>query len=379
MRIGIRIIFGCICGILLLFCIAIPCAAETAEDSLDTLYDIAADMEIPDAAAQQLADAGITADDPSSVAELSPSGFMKSLAKTVAAEAAAPVKLCGMLLSLTVLSTLLGSLNESAADASMRRLLDTLCTLICIGSAAEPLCTCLIRTAQALDEGRVFMASFVPVFGAFLAAGGSIAGSATYQVFVLFLTEGMMQLTNGLLFPLLQMAAALGIVDAVNPGLGLKNFVSGFRTAVTWTLGFVMTMFSALLSIRSFVSSAADSLASKSVKLLTSSMIPIVGSAVSEAYGTVQGSIHLLRNGVGAVGMLVIVWLVLPPLISLMLYRIVFRVMNMFADMAGAKQMAQLYQNTQAVLSAAFAMLICFAVMLIFSSAILLLLLGGGE
>jgi len=38
--------------------------------------------------------------------------------------------------------------------------------------------------------------------------------------------------------------------------------------------------------------------------------------------------------------------------------------------------MAALFQNTQDVLSAAFAILICFALMLIFSSAIMLLLLG---
>ena len=173
------------------------------------------------------------------------------------------------------------------------------------------------------------------------------------------------------------MSAALGIADAVNPPLRLGGFVSGLRTAVTWMLGFVMTMFAALLSVRSIVASAADSLASKSVKLLASGLIPIVGSAVSDAYGTVQGSIRLLRNGVGAVGILVILWLILPPLLSLVLYRLIFRVNGVFAEMAGTKPLSQLYQNMQAVLSAAFAILVCFAVMMIVSSAAVLLLLGG--
>ena len=186
-----------------------------------------------------------------------------------------------------------------------------------------------------------------------------------------------MQLKHGILFPVLQMSAALGIADAVNPALRLGGFVKGMRTAVTWLLGFVMTMFSALLSIRSIVASAADSLASKSVRLLASGLIPIVGNAVSDAYGTVQGSIRLMRNGVGAVGIAVILWLTLPPLLSLICFRLVFRINGIFAEMSGVQALSQLYQNMQSVLSAAFAMLVCFAVMMIISTALILLLLGS--
>lgn len=358
----------------LLFFSGLPCAA--ADTAMDVLYDTAKTIEIPPDAAQYLEDAGISVSEPQSLLTLSPQEMLHSIFTAAASEASAPLRLCGTLLALTVLSTVLGSLNDAAAHSAMKRLFDVICTLLCVCSAAEPLCACLLRTADALQRGQVFMGSYVPVFAAFLAAGGSVAGGTAYQTFVLFLTEAIMQLAGGILFPLLQMGTALGIVDAVNPDLRLGTFVSGIRSGVTWTLGFVMALFSALLSVRSFVASAADSLASKSVKMLASSMIPIVGSAVSDAYSTVQGSIHLLRSGIGAVGILVILWMVLPPLLSLILYRLVFWLMRMFADMAGAKPMAALYQNTQAVLSAAFAILVCFAVMLIFSSAVMLLLLG---
>lgn len=373
MRICIRMIVVIFAAAAMFFC-GIPCHAEDA--AMDALYDAAGDISIPPEAEQYLSDAGISADEPESLLTLSPAGMLRAVVSAAAEEAAAPLHSCGILLALTVLSTVLGSMNDAASHPAIKRLFEVICTLLCIGQAARPLCTCLIRTAEALSRGQVFMGSFVPVFAAFLAAGGAVAEGAAYQAFVLFLTETVMQLAAGILFPLLQMAAALGIVDAVNPALRLGSFVSGIRTAVTWILGFVTALFSALLSVRSFVASAADSLAAKSLRLIASNMIPIVGSAVSDAYGTVQGSIHLLRNGVGAVGILVILWLVLPPVISLILYRLIFWLMRLFADMAGAKPMAALFQNTQDVLTAAFAILICFALMLIFSSAIMLLLLG---
>ncbi len=374
MRIVIRVIAAAVIGIVLL-CAGIPCRAydDTPED---TLSRAAQSIEIPDAVQQEFDRIGIAPENPQSVLSLSPDDLLHRLLETAAEEAAAPLKLCGMLLTMTVLSTLLGSLGD-AAGGTLRRGFDTLCTLLCIGTAAQPLCDCLIRTADALGTGQTFMTGYVPVFGAFIAAGGQVAGSAAYQVFVLFLTEGIMQLMHGALFPLLQMSAALGLADAVNPTLQLGGFVRGIQKAVTWLLGFVMTMFSALLSVRGIVAAAADSLAAKSVRLVASGLIPIVGNAVSDAYGTVQGSIRLMRSGVGACGILVILWLTLPPVISLTLYRIVFRINGIFAEMAGTKPLPQLYQNMQTVLSAAFAMLVCFAVMMIVSSAVMLLLLGG--
>ena len=374
MRIVIRVIAAAVIGIVLL-CTGIPCRAYDDAPE-DTLSRAAQSIEIPVEVQQEFDRIGIAPENPQSLLSLSPDDLLHRLLETAAEEAAAPLKLCGMLLTMTVLSTLLGSLGD-AAGGTLRRGFDTLCTLLCIGTAAQPLCDCLIRTADALGTGQAFMTGYVPVFGAFIAAGGQVAGNAAYQVFVLFLTEGIMQLMHGALFPLLQMSAALGLADAVNPALQLGGFVRGIQKAVTWLLGFVMTMFSALLSVRGIVAAAADSLAAKSVRLVASGLIPIVGNAVSDAYGTVQGSIRLMRSGVGACGILVILWLTLPPVISLTLYRIVFRINGIFAEMAGTKPLPQLYQNMQTVLSAAFAMLVCFAVMMIVSSAVMLLLLGG--
>ncbi len=357
----------------MLFLFACPCLAaenDPLREMQDTLYE----LDIPPDAQDALRDTGIDPAEPNGITGLSPAAVFRRITQTAKEEAAAPLRLCGELLALTVLVSLLSGLSDAAAKDSLQTGCDLLCTLISVCIAVRPVCGCLLRTAESLRQIQVFMAGFVPVFAAFLAAGGSVAGSGTYQVFVLFLTETVMQLTNSILFPLLQMGTAAGIADALNPRLRLETVVSGFRSAVTWLLGTVMALFSALLSVRSFVASAADSLAAKSVRLLTAGMIPIVGSAVSDAYGTVQGSIHLLRNGTGAVGILVMIWMILPPLLSLLIYRGIFRLMQLFADLSGTEALAKLFRNLQAILSAAFAMLTCSAVMLIFSSAIMILL-----
>ena len=374
MRFCIRL--SAILAVLILLCITgLHC--EAAYDSPeDTLKEAAGALDLPSDVQTEFDRIGISADDPASLLSLTPDELLHTVLRYAVQELSAPLRLCGILLTLTVLASLLGCLGDAAAEGSLRSCFDLLCTLCCIGTAAGPLCDCLSRTAAALSKGQVFITGYIPVFGAFIAAGGHPASGAAYQAFVLFLTNCFMQLLNAVLYPLLQMSASIGIADAVNPELHLSGISDGLQKAVTRILGFVMALYSAMLSMRGIVASAADTLASKSVKLLASGLIPIVGNAVSDAYGTVQGSIRLLRNGVGAAGILVVLLLTLPPLLSLICYRAVFRINGIFAEIAGNSAMLRLYANMHAVLSAAFAMLVCFSVMMVISSAVTLLLLG---
>ncbi|MBR3268995.1 MAG: hypothetical protein IKI58_09805 [Oscillospiraceae bacterium] len=355
------------------------CFADTSipEGIAETLHET--DLEIPSDTQDALSDFGVSVEEPESVLSLSPSDYLHHFTGTLKKELRAPFVLLFSLLSLTLLSSLLSGLGDTVSDSGMRRLVEMLCAIVCTAGAAKPLCTCLERTASTLENGQAFMLSFIPVFSAFLAAGGHVASGATYQLFILFLTETVMQIANSFLFPLLQMSAAIGIADAIHPELRLGGFVSGFKKIITWTLGTFMALFSALLSVRSFVAVSADSLASKSVKLLSSSLIPIIGGAVSDAYGTVQGSIRLVRNGTGAAGILIILCMIMPALVSLILFRAIFAFSGVFAEIAGTKSLSALFQNIQSVLSAAFALLICFSLMLIFSCAVMLLLTGGSN
>ena len=373
-------LFSCAACILLVVFCRFPCYAEENGSAAAQLYETldSSQLSLPECAEVYFNKNGISKDDPESVLNLSPEAFFTDIWDTLKTEAAAPLVLCGGLLSLVLLASFLQVTGDTVSEGGMRSAAELLFTLICIGSVANPLCRCLAGAAEALEEGNVFMTGYVPVFSTFLAAGGAIGSGTTYQVFMFFLTELEAHLTGKLLFPLLQMATAIGIADAVNPSLRLGTLVSGFRTFLKWGLGFMMSAFSAVLSIRSFVASAADTVTSKTFKLISSGFIPIIGGAVSDSLGTIQGSIGLLRNGIGAVGILALLWMMIPKLISLILYRIVFSAAGTAAAMTGADTLTQLFKNAHSVLSAAFAMLICFSLMLVFSTALMLLMIHGG-
>ena len=344
--------------------------AEAAESAYSQLTS--ADLPLPESVRAELSDSGITPDDPEAVLTLSPSDLLNSVTNALKREIRSPVRILISLLSVTAVAALLSGTGSCTSE--MQPVFSKICILIYTGTAAAPLLSSISRAADTLEEGKMLMAGFIPVYSGFLIAGGSVAGAASYQLLILFLTEGVMQLTSTVLFPMIRSAAALGIADAINPSLKLGEMIQGLRSAVNWIMGTVMALFAALLTVRSFVSAAADSVGAKTVKLLSSGLIPIVGPAVSEAYGTVSGSIRLVGSGVGAFGILAICLLVLPPVISVMLYRLVFRISRILADITDTEALQKLFCSAEQVLSAVLAMLICYAVMLIFSTAVMLML-----
>ena len=86
------------------------------------------------------------------------------------------------------------------------------------------------------------------------------------------------------------MSFAIAIANAVYAEHTLDGLLQFNKTIVTWSLGFLMSVFIGVISIQSIVSSAADGLTTKTTKYVVSNFVPIVGGAVSDAYATVLGS-----------------------------------------------------------------------------------------
>ena len=211
---------------------------------------------------------------------------------------------------------------------------------------------------------------FVPVFAGILAASGTLSGAVAYQTAVVLLADSVMQLITRVLLPLCTMGFSLAIVDAVSPSVSVGGLLRLSRKCTTWILGLLMTVFLGVLSMQNWLGSSVDTAASKTTKYVIANFVPVVGSAVSDAYTTVRSSLQMLRSTTGVVGMVSLCVLFLPPLVQLLLYRGVVAIGAAAAELFGTKSLLRLLRGTQQALAIAFALLVCFGVMFVVSTAI---------
>ena len=128
-----------------------------------------------------------------------------------------------------------------------------------------------------------------------------------------------------------------------------------------------MTILLALLSSQTLLGSSADSVAAKGAKMITSSVIPIVGGAVSDTLRTLSSSVQYIKSVVGVSGIVFIIILLAPTLISLFVTRVAFLIAGGVADLLGCEGESRLICELSGVSGCMIAAVSMCSVMFVFA------------
>lgn len=122
--------------------------------------------------------------------------------------------------------------------------------------------------------------------------------------------------------------------------------LAGFTGAVKKTYNFfvaaLMTVLVFALGAQTTIAISADTAAARGAKLLSSTVIPVVGGAVGDTLRTVAGSVQYVKSVVGIGGILFVLAVTLPTLISLLLFRLVFLLTGSMAEALGCQRESRL-------------------------------------
>ena len=142
---------------------------------------------------------------------------------------------------------------------------------------------------------------------------------------------------------------ALAVAGAFLPGVrtsGLSKFIG---KSVGTILGLAAVLLGTALGAQSVLTASGDRLGFRTAKFVAGSMIPVVGSTVGDSLRTLAASVSMLRSTVGTAGIVVLVLLLLPTLVSLLLSRLAFLASAGVADMLGVGTAGQLYREMSSV------------------------------
>ncbi|WP_297955332.1 stage III sporulation protein AE [uncultured Ruminococcus sp.] len=283
--------------------------------------------------------------------------------------------LLGTIILVTVITAAVrsaGTLSPSNSDIS-----GTVSVLAAVTVISPHLFDVMGASVEAVQTGGAFIAVFIPVFAGVTAAMGGITSAGIYDMAVLAASELIVQLTGSLLMPIVRASVMLSATGSVFGGEGLGSLVKLIKKLITWTMTVAMTLFSGLLTLKCTLAGKADGAASKTTRFVISGLVPVVGGAVNDAYSTVRGSIDIVRSSVGTAGCIAVALIFLPPIIQLLLFRAVMWTGAAVGELFSVESMSELLRSLDAALAIVQAVLVCYGMMFILSSAILLQTAGG--
>ncbi|MBQ1638049.1 MAG: hypothetical protein II101_00120, partial [Ruminococcus sp.] len=263
----------------------------------------------------------------------------------------------------SMLTAYQNSLTESGETVQ------TVAVLCLSGAVAVPAVGFIGTAGDVIAQCANLFLAYIPIMAVMLAASGKAVSSASYQALTVAAGQGVMRVSSDMILPLLHIFLGIAVSSGIAPQVGLGGFLSLITKLTKWLLGFVMAIFTAVLSLRQAASGALDSLGSKAARFALSSFVPVVGSALSEAYKTVQGSLHVLRSGLGIFVILALAFTFLPVLLQGLGWSLCLFVGKALAEALGVSHCAKLLEALGTVFSTLTAVLLCVPAVLLIAAA----------
>ena len=230
---------------------------------------------------------------------------------------------------------------------------------------------------SAMKTSGAFILSFIPIYTVIIALGGNVSSAVTYNTVTFSFAQVISFLVNNYAADLTGMFLSLSMAFSVNSTVNLNRFISSVNKAVSTVVGFFSGGFAAMLSVRGLLSATIDSAASKSIKFLISSLIPIVGSSISDAYSTVVGSINVIKSSVAVAGIIIVLVITVPPILEGALYCVGFSALSYISEMAQLNEISSVFKAFQSALRTIILLNIFQLFLLIVSTGIMLTVKGG--
>lgn len=272
-------------------------------------------------------------------------------------------RICGILLLSSAFNALARSFSTDTLSGAVR-----FCSsAVIFATVIDMQIDSLKAVALFFQRISALMTAMIPVTGAIWAMGGNVStatsGTATMYV-LLSVCEGICSYS---VVPFCCVLTALSLCNALWSDSGLRGFIGALRRIYTFVLGMIMTALMASLTTQNALTSAADSVAARTARLISTNVIPVVGGSVGEALRTVAASVGYLRSIVGIGGIAIISVMLLPTLISLITSRLAFLLGSGVAEMLGCDSEGRLISELGGVYAVMIAVVSMSAVMFIFA------------
>ncbi len=263
-------------------------------------------------------------------------------------------------------------------DEKSRIVLNMVSGCIIVTGVFLPASDAVKAAVSATEACGVFEKALIPVLAGIVTVSGNPALSLTYKGAAFVASEFVSAFSRDFALPLAGISGALGMTGAMMPTLRLSAISDTIRKTFTTLLASAASLFTGFLALKGMLSSSADGLLNKGVKLAANTFVPVIGGAIGEAYSSVVGSLGLLKNTVVFYGVLAVFLICIPVIINLALWVVSIRAASMLGDLLDCRVCAEILRNISFVFSMVNTLLLLSMFVFIISTGLVAVIKTGG-
>lgn len=266
--------------------------------------------------------------------------ILKSAISVLRPELATASGVCLTLIGVVVLLGVLTSFSESTSGVV--RLTGAVVIGLLLLEPADSLIQLGAKTVTELSEyGKLL----IPVMTAAVAAQGGTTTSAALYTGTVFFNALLSSFITHIIIPALYIYLCLCVVSCAVDQDMLKKARDFVKWLMTWSLKWVIYIFTGYISITGVISGTVDASALKAAKIGISGMVPVVGGILSDATETILLSAGVMKNAAGVYGIFAVLAVCVGPFLQIGVQYILLKVSGLVCDVIGYKPASTLIND----------------------------------
>ena len=277
-------------------------------------------------------------------------------------------------LGIMILCSLTEGVNINLTDKKLNSVSNAVSTMCICTAIIIPLCTTVSRAVEILNGISGFMLLLVPVMAGLIISSGHQVTGGSYYAIMMTAGNAVSAVSARLVSPLMNVFLALTVTSSLSQKMNLSSLCESVYKFAKWSLTFVMSIFTAVLSLQTIMSSSMDNVSKKALRFAVSSFVPVVGGALGEALNTFNGSIELLKSGAGVFVIIAGAFIILPVAFECIVWQFSMFVLSSAGDIMGLSSMTKIFKSVSKAVAMMTGLLFCVLAVVVISTGMILLI-----
>ncbi|WP_152394064.1 stage III sporulation protein AE [Paenibacillus guangzhouensis] len=235
-------------------------------------------------------------------------------------------KLLVTIVILTVFSMILETLQTAFERNAVSKVAYSISYMIIIIIAINSFNVAIGYAKEAIESMIHFMMAMIPLLFTLLASMGNVVTVSVMHPLIIFMINTVGTIIYAVVFPLLFFSAVLHIVSTLSDKYKVTHLANLLRNVSVGLLGILLTVFLGVISVQGFTGAAADGVTIRTAKYITGNFVPVVGKMFSDAADTVISASLLVKNAIGLVGVIIILFLCAFPALKILTLALIYNI-----------------------------------------------------
>ncbi|QXM06016.1 stage III sporulation protein AE [Crassaminicella indica] len=302
--------------------------------------------------------------------------LLNGLLKMIFKETVANSSLLAKLIVLSIICAFLHNLSNAFASESVGKLAYTACYLVIVAIAIKSFSIATSIGIDAIDEMISFMQALLPILLTLLMSMGAVTSTAIFQPVIVASVSVVSTLMQNIILPMIFFSVILSIVNNLSSKIHISKLASLLKQTCIILIGFILTIFTGIITIQGLTASTADGITIRTAKFAVDRFIPVVGGFVSDAFDTILGCSLLIKNAVGALGIILLIIIIAMPLLKILTLIFIYKMTAAIIEPITENQLVNCLNDMSNAMVLILGTVISVAIMFFFTVTIIV---GAGN